>query len=556
MCQLCAEFRPWDVTCPYKTPESHPVDEGESGALDSSLPVYSYDQIADQLTNGYWGGASYAFNLGGDRTLTVDLAGLTQAGQEMARLALDAWSVATGITFQEEVTSAATTTRQKTGDAGGGTANGYALAVGQDFKGSLSSAGDRDSVAIFLEAGDRITITVTPDGSGGSAASDLSLRLLASSGAVLQVADDPYGVDVRIAYEVTSTGTYYVETGAAAGASPGDYRLSIRDVRATSDIRFDDTYSGAFAQFWAQGSTIIGANVNIDANWAGGQSRIDGYFFQTYLHEIGHALGLGHAGNYNGSASYPSDADYLNNSWQASVMSYFYQTENSFVDASFAYAITPQVADLIAIQSLYGTAGTRMGDDVYGANGTTGSYLDAVDDLSNPVSYTIYDGGGTDTFDFRDQNDDQRLDMREEQYSDIGGLVGNVGIGRGTVIENAFTGGGDDIITGNDTGNGLSAGAGDDILSGRGGNDAIAGDAGADQAGGDAGRDLIAGGTGDDFIDGDAGGDLLFGDDVTLADLTGLFPDWTPPADASDLLAEGDLLALWDDILEDVFAIA
>jgi hypothetical protein len=34
---------------------------------------------------------------------------------------------------------------------------------------------------------------------------------------------------------------------------------------------------------------------------------IDSYSFQTYVHEIGHALGLGHGGPYNGSASYGLD---------------------------------------------------------------------------------------------------------------------------------------------------------------------------------------------------------------------------------------------------------
>ena len=50
--------------------------------------------------------------------------------------------------------------------------------------------------------------------------------------------------------------------------------------------------------------------------------------------------------------------------------------------------------------------------------------------------------------------------------------------------------------------------------------------------------------------------DLMFGDDVMLTDLTTLFPTWTPPPDAATLLADGDLLALWDDILFDVYAIA
>ena len=47
----------------------------------NSLPVFSTDQIADQLTNGYWGGPSYKFDVGVGDTLIVDLAGLSQSGQ-------------------------------------------------------------------------------------------------------------------------------------------------------------------------------------------------------------------------------------------------------------------------------------------------------------------------------------------------------------------------------------------------------------------------------------------------------------------------------------------
>ena len=66
---------------------------------------------------------------------------------------------------------------------------------------------------------------------------------------------------------------------------------------------------------------------------------------------------------------------------------------------------------------------------------------------------------------------------------------------------------------------------------------------------------MIEGGTGDNVIDGGAGGDLIISGDVTLDILTMLYPTWTPPANAQDLLDSGDYLVLWEDITDD-FAIA
>ena len=46
---------------------------------------------------------------------------------------------------------------------------------------------------------------------------------------------------------------------------------------------------------------------------------------------IGHAIGLVHAGEYNGSAHFGVDNLYGNDSWQMSIMSYFDQAENTYV---------------------------------------------------------------------------------------------------------------------------------------------------------------------------------------------------------------------------------
>jgi Ca2+-binding RTX toxin-like protein len=350
------------------------------------MATYTWDQIADYLTTGFWGGSSIKFGLDASRTITVNITGLSANAQQMAIQALQQWSSVTGINFVQTASA---------------------------------------SAKIMFQSTDQ-------------------------------------------------SGAYAYSTGIVNG--------------------------------------IIGQSVvNIPDNWwpftTGGGMSTNGYMFMTYMHEIGHALGLGHAGPYNGSATFGVDNIYDNDSWSATVMSYFDQVDNTFIPGSFAYLATIMPADIIAIQNLYGAGGTgyQGGNTVWGPGGNIGGYLQNMLDMradlipdnpaffdNKPMSFTIYDTGGIDTIDMSAFSMNQEILLTELEYSNLFGLVDNVIIARGTVIENAIGGSGADTITGNNVANVLEGRGGVDTINGGLGNDTLIGGAGGDTLNGDGDTDTAS----------------------------------------------------------------
>lgn len=536
MCTLCQLLSPKSETYDFhglqrpdafsrahntvpNTAESVGVTTGQS--VDGKA-IFSLDQVSEQLVDGYWesnGGSARSFDLDASRTLVVEISELTTAGQDLAINALQAWSEVTGITFEYSDPVAPGTTFYEFGDAPANVNTMASIVAGDRFEGTLSAAGDKDWVAVYLEAGQVYTISLTGDASANEL-SDPYLRLYNSDGTQLGFNDDGgQAYDSLLIYTATESGTHFIEADSFNSAGSGGYILKVTNgSNAAPDITFDDNDSGAYASSITSGGRILSSSVNISTSWleTSGTS-LNSYSYQTYLHEIGHALGLGHAGNYNGAASYNNDAHFANDSWQMTVMSYFSQSENAFTNASFGYVATPQMADILAIQTLYGADGARTGDTTYGI----GASADASVNILGNQAVTLYDGGGIDHIDLSTKANAQRIDLNAETFSDINGRIGNLAIARGTVIENVTTGSGADTIIGNDAGNLVIASGGDDIVYGRDGADTLIGHFGNDTLFGGTGNDRLVGGGDGDTLHGGSGSDRLeggFGEDTLRGD--------------------------------------
>lgn len=297
---------------------------------------------------------------------------------------------------------------------------------------------------------------------------------------------------IRAAYAMVGQYTNLVPTEVSA-SSPADTKIAISA----------DANPTAYAYYPSNQPT--GGDIWFGTDYLTYSTAVKGqYEWTTAMHELGHSLGLKHGHETGGVA---------NTALQTSVdqMPYSIMTYRSYQGASTIFGYTNELNgyaqsfmmyDIAALQTMYGANfNTNSGNTTYTWSPTTGEmFINGVGQGApggNRIFMTLWDGNGSDTYDFSNFTSNLQIDLTPGAFSKTSpGQLADLGFGHyapgnifnalqyngdaRSLIENATGGSGNDTIYGNSANNTLIGGSGADALFGGIGADTLAGGIGND----------------------------------------------------------------------------
>lgn len=170
--------------------------------------------------------------------------------------------------------------------------------------------------------------------------------------------------------------------------------------------------------------------------------------FDFVMHEIGHALGLKHPGDYDVGGNNPPGPflPTAEDNEKYTVMSYTPEAGGAPEPSNY------MVYDYASLQKWWGAnTAVRTGTDVYTA-------------AADSARSVIWDGGGVDAI-ANSTSNNVVIDLRQGAFSSVNGTE-NLVVAYGTIIENAQGGAGNDTLIGNSSDNLMTGGSGNDIIDG------------------------------------------------------------------------------------------
>jgi len=224
--------------------------------------------------------------------------------------------------------------------------------------------------------------------------------------------------------------------------------------------------TAAFAYFpnpdFLVGSDVFIAQDYTNPQWVSGNRT--NYDYEVLLHEIGHALGLKHPFESDGANAAVLDKNEDQTKF----------TTMSYDDAASTFNGTFRPLDWMTLTKFYGVNSMyRAGDDTYTFSSSSGVF--------------VIDGSGIDVIDAAASSLNAFIDLRPGMQNSLGPKTSNITsanqmtISHGSVIENVVTGGGSDVVVGNETANEIKTGAGNDTIYAGEGADVVNSGAGEDQ---------------------------------------------------------------------------